>query len=368
MSTKKKTAVPVSGSAKPTVKTPPVTMLIESNIVKGDLSLDIGAANTNIEADNDVSLDHRSILAPLQNTSGMGELPEEWCFRFQGKVSVYGEACYTYAPDHVADNIDEGRYFTPWYKRAFAAALWRTYRSYLDSGCVVMPRVMSSIPAKLFKNPEIVSRVHDHLMGEYEIESVAGKLLRVRVDGNRLKIIPEGAGTHMSYVYGQTKGVTPAYYMGGTWGVFDMGYLTLDAVFFRDNVYVKDDSQSDPRAGMSYVAEIVTNYIHNKSGVLMHPTEIDVLMRKEAITINNGKPIPIKERREEALITLGERATQDIEQWSRGRNLRGVILTGGGAEMIFPYLKSDRLPEITTAEKSPRANVIGAYAYMKSLK
>lgn len=343
-----------------------IEVITAAQRIQKDLALDMGNAYTNIEGDDDLSIDHRSILAMLSNVSRLGNLPESWTFRFQERRWVYGEKCHTYSPDAIMENVDEGRYTTNWYKILFIAALWRAFQAYVDCG-VVTPRIISSVPAKIFKNPTLVEAIHANLVDNYEIESLTGKRLIVQAD--RIRIIPEGAGTHMGFVYGHipVPGAIPSYFQGGSWAVIDIGHLSTDMVIFRDNDYVGDDAQSDTHSGMSIVAQAVTDHIHSVTGVLLHRTEIDAEMRNDTITVNDGDPIDITDVRTQALQNLGVRITSIIEQWTRGRNMKGVILTGGGAELIKPYIESKRLPRITLAPNAPRANVIGAYAYLKTL-
>lgn len=322
------------------------------------LSCDLGNAYSNIRSDNGTAVDWRSIQAPLSTSTRLADWPIEHVINFEGEWWATGEICYTLAPGAIQENLKLSRYTSPWYRRLFAFALHKAFHKLIGQE-IVYPRVVSSIPAGLFKNPEQVEAVKHNLVGDYEIGNVYGGKLHVCIP-NKVILLPEGIGTYFGYLFGPGNNDQ---FQTGTWMIADFGYLTMDAVYMRDGEYIPDMARSDSETGMSIVADRIQEYVQAKTNVELDRAEIDRAMECDIIEVNR-KMVNISAIREAELNKLGQRASNLLEQWSRRANLSGIIATGGGAKYIYPHIISDTLPPMALAQDPRRANVDGAYLYL----
>lgn len=326
-----------------------------------NLSLDMGNAYSNIQTDGGVAIDYRSIMAPLSTANKIAEWPVEDVACFEGEWWVVGDRAYTLAPKAIQENPTVNRYISPWYKRLFAFALHKTlYRGV--GGEIFYPRVISSIPAELFKDADETQAIKNNLIGSYEIGNTWGGSIMVEVLPKRLVLIPEGVGTFFGLVFG---GGNNTQFTSGTWMIADAGYLTLDAVMLRDGDYIADAAKSDEKTGLSVVADTLRTFVFQRTRVRLTNHEIDTAMQCDTV-VANTKSVNVKQAREDALLSLGKRASLLLEQWAAGQNLSGIIFTGGGAEHLHPYILSNNLPPLMLAARPRRANVEGAYSYLVS--
>lgn len=321
------------------------------------MACDLGNAYSNIKSDNGVAVDWRSITAPLSKSTRLADWPIDHVVKYKDEWWAAGEICYTLAPGTIEENLNMNRYVSEWYKRLFAFALHKAFYK-LAGHEVIYPRVISSIPAVLFKMQDQVKKVQENLIGDYEIGNVFGGTLMVTVP--KVILLPEGIGTYFGYLFGPGNN---SQYQAGTWMIADFGYLTLDAVFVQDGEYIADMAKSDSQTGMSTVAEQIQEFVYSKTGVELDRAQADKAMECDIIEVNTKK-INISVVRETALARLGKRATQFIEEWSRRANLSGVIITGGGAKYAYSHIASDVLPPLSQASNPRRANADGAYLYI----
>lgn len=337
------------------------TQPAQSGIINADLALDLGNGIVNAEGD-EISFDERAILAPLSDASAIGGLPMESVFQFRGRWWVLGEMCYTLAPSAIEDRVMDDRYTDDWYKTLLVGALHRAFHSRAAQNAVIAPRILSSIPAMLYKDKVIAEQVRAHLAGVYDIGNILNGTLRV--DATKIMIIPEGIGSHWMNIYGG--GSNEARYTSGVWMYCDQGFMSLDSVKVKDGAYQPTEARSDTMTGAVSVAQEVADFVRRETGVTLHQSEVDQLMRCDTFEVNDT-PLNVVEVREAAYVMLAERATNLIEGWARGQNLKGVILTGGGAEKLHRYFNSKRLPRPILQPHAPRANVEGAYMHLKHI-
>jgi len=323
---------------------------------------DLGNAEGKLRASPDQAINFRSILAPLSTANKMGEWPTADVIFFNSEWWVAGESAYIYAPEAVQENTTVTRYTSSWYRTLFAFALHKVFHSYAGSG-VLKPRIISSIPAEIYKDQSQTHEIKAKLTGRYDILTVSGKMLEIEVEPRKFNILPEGIGTYFERVYGQPDGKR---YRKGTWGIGDLGYLTYDMVFMRNEQYVPTLSKSDEHTGFSQVAGSIRDYIFQKRRVRLSRSEIDAAMMQDEISVN-GTPINIVEVRTKGLVELGKRVAMLTEQWTSGLNLEGLILTGGGTTQTAPHIHlGPTFPVLELA--GTRSNVDGAYLYLTQPK
>lgn len=326
---------------------PPQATLIRA------ISLDLGNAYCNLMADGPVVSDWRSVQGRVSDSRGLKELPFDDVIQIQDTWYVFGEAAYTYAPRTLEDFPATNRYTSKWYKRLFAFALHRAYGLRLADG-PFYPAVILSIPASHYSNDLVVEKIRENLIGPYFLVNTHGQATQAVIDSAGLRIIPEGAGSFLAAAAANRN------LESGLWFVLDIGYLTSDIVAFRDGDYAPDLATSDSEAGMSRVAKAVARFIVGVTGVELRAADIDPQLHCPSIEINK-EMIDIQDVKRTAVVTLGERIARFVMQASAGQNLSGLLLTGGGAELLRDAIQIPGLPIPIVAPNPRRANVEGAY-------
>jgi len=322
------------------------------------LSVDIGNAYSNLQADNGIADDWRSVQGIVSNASRLNALPFDSAITYDGAVRVFGQAALTHAA-HIEDYPTTDRYTSKFYKRLFAFALHRTYGiRFADSP--FYPHVIASIPAREFSIEARVQQVRENLTGPYMITSTQQTCLQVDILPDNLTIIPEGAGAFYSMVRSVKN--QPAEY--GTWLVLDLGYLTADVVGFRDSDYMPDMANSSAELGIRFIADRIAKFIRGNGGPALDPSHYDSQLLCDTISVN-GRNYEIKGARTVAATELAERVTRFITKVASDQAISGVILAGGGAELIRPFIQLEGLPVPIVAPNPRRANVEGAYLMIR---
>jgi len=322
------------------------------------LSVDIGNAYSNLKADNGISDDWRSVQGVVGSASRLGALPFDSAIQHDGAIRVFGQAAITHT-SHIEDYPTTDRYTSKFYKRLFAFALHRTY-GLRFSESPFYPKIIASIPAREFAIDARVQQVRANLIGPYMIGNMQQTCLQVEVLSDNLTIIPEGAGAFYAMV--QSTNNHPSEY--GTWLVLDLGYLTADMVGFRDSEYMPDLATSSAELGIRFIADRISKFVRANGGPTLDPSHYDPQLQCDSININ-GRVYEIKSARALAATELAERINRFVARVSSDQAITGVILAGGGADLIRPYIQLEGLPIPIIATNARRANVEGAYLMLR---
>ncbi|MHB8628771.1 MAG: hypothetical protein ACYDBJ_18045 [Aggregatilineales bacterium] len=321
------------------------------------ISVDLGNAYCNMQADGGISADWRSIQGKVSDNSRIADLPYDDAIMLDGDWFVFGERTLTYA-ERTEDFTTTERYTSKWYRRLFAFAMHRAYGLRFSEG-PFYPKVIASIPAREFAVEERVEAIKRNLKGAYIIQDTQGQVLQSEILLDRLTVVPEGAGAYIKMLRdSDTGGVSIV--ASGLWYVLDLGYLTGDIVAFRDGDYMPEAATSNPDLGMRTVALKVAKFVRGAGGPDLDPAEIDPQLRCDSIIVN-GRQYSIKDTRDKALAELGERIARFIISEASNRNLSGVLLTGGGADLLKNHISAPNLPAMLTVPNARRANCEGAY-------
>lgn len=321
------------------------------------ISLDMGNAYCNMQADGGIVADWRSVQGSVSDAKAYDDLPFDHMIGLDGQWWVFGEKAYTYAPRSIEDYPAINRYWSVWYQRMFGYVLHRAYGLRLGDG-PFYPEVVLSIPARLYSNDGLVQKVKDNLARPYVIKTTLGTELQAEMMADNLRIIPEGAGSYLSAA------ITNPALGRGTWYVIDVGYLTTDIVVFMDGDYVPDLATSSDQAGLRTVAHAIQRFIAAQTSVDLPESAIDAQLNCPTIAVN-AAPVDIQYARDKALEELTRRIEKFVSQTSAGQNLSGLLLTGGGADLLHKVLRIPGLPQITVAPNPRRANVQGAFKLLE---
>jgi hypothetical protein len=192
------------------------------------------------------------------------------------------------------------------------------------------------------------------LCGLYQIETVLGTITEIEVSEATLTLIPEGAGSFL-FMSAQNNNALEK----GLWVVLDLGYLTGDVVFFKDGVYVADSSDSDDKLGMINVSERVAESIRGQGGPSLTPAEIDPVVNQPCIDVS-GNPYTVSDAYHEAMTELGKRAASFLQKKCAGKNVAGILLTGGNVVNQATFIVPPKLPTPLVCVDGENGNIRGA--------
>lgn len=325
---------------------------------KDKMGIDQGNAYTNIVVllpdGSLLRLDWRSVQGRMSEANKFRDLPTDSIIKLDGLTYVFGEDARTFA-SAVEDWPATNRYTSQFYKRLFQYALYRAYKHRIGEG-IIKPSVVMSIPAKLYSNEEYTNDVIRNLSGIHNIYTLSGQCLRIDIED--MLAVPEGGGSQIeaATLYPQAR--------EGTWIVYDEGYLTGDVIRYEKGVYVPDSADSDPHCGIGLIAKAVSKYIEATKHITIAPEQIDPMLTCDAIEVNK-QSVSISALVNVAKERLAEKITRFVMKAAAGHNLSGIILTGGGAELLKLHLETEfaesGLPQPLLAPNPRRANVEGAF-------
>lgn len=305
----------------------------------------------------EVSTEYRSIYSVLSRRNTLVNVAERLVIRLDDTRYVFGDDVRLLCDTEPTALTSRIRYTSDRYRLLFASALWRTFSHRAGEG-VLYPRGVISIPVGEF-NVQKDKEVRQLLQGEYQ--GLNGASLYAHIRPKDLIIIPEGLGTFWLAAFLPDGSMDERFAHGST-AVADIGYYTTDVVLMQDGVYVVGGAQSaDIRMGT--VAEAMQEDLRRQGAYGLDVWQVDESLGQAAVTVN-GSVYDLSQSVQVALSALAERVLNFVNNTLRGKNIRTVILGGGGATLLHPYLgQHQSSPWLLSADRR-RGNVEGAFAFL----
>lgn len=231
------------------------------------------------------------------------------------------------------------------------------------------PQGAISLPIELYNNEDTVQEIKETLTGTREIVDYDNCILPLKIEPDRLTILPESAGAMFHYAFEpgtlkKRKGAAVA----GVTVVVDVGYLTTDVSLFEGMKYIRDGGFTI-QAGLGTVARRLTEEARRVVRGA-DSSRVDVAMRavagarpgeKKLIEVAPGQMWDAAEVYDDEIYQLGKRIVDAVmSEFSDGANR--VLLAGGGAYHLRGVMSQlMHLGEIVEPPSPERANVDGAY-------
>jgi plasmid segregation protein ParM len=215
---------------------------------------------------------------------------------------------------------------TPEYRALCLAAVKRL--SYMGVKGLENPFIVVGTPAGLYK-------VHRRLHEEITAATINGKV----------KAIHQPLGAYMAYYldergFPQRERARRSNDQMRSWGVIEIGHYTTDFLLIRNGKPV--DLNSSTCRGMSLAVEKLMALLHARNMLSKSALQcMDALV--SGSTMFRGKEESIAKEKDEAC----EYVAQEIRTFalntysSLADELDGILLAGGGAAMMFPYLERE---------------------------
>lgn len=251
------------------------------------------------------------------------------------RAFFFGETARTQGGTSITTGLSEDWIDTP----EHAALLLGAWRKIVEAG-VATDDVM------------LVLGLPTHLFGRQRdcLRENVGTHLQVK----DIKVMPQAMGPYQATMLLQNGTPNPGrQFTGESWGVVEVGHFTTDFMLVQRGRWV--EKASGVCSGARVAAEHLTRLLGQRK------ITVDILESEEAIQTGHvrdfGRRLDVTPERTQAISLLVDEvvdtATRLMEPYAR--KLDGVIVAGGGANLVFERLR-ERWPHAIKAE-DPRFSV-----------
>jgi hypothetical protein len=280
-----------------------------------------------------------------------------------GKKYAVGDTVFTkgLVPIHIEDR---SRINTGFYRILFASALAAVIRQTSEVEAVV------SLPPAAYWDKE---QQKERLAGSYEVRVPTGhgtpKTLTYTVPYNNIRVIPEGMGALCEIALDETGRMTDKgdELFKRTVGVVDIGTGTVDLLKFERLVLSRDGTNSRNTGVAKTVLQRIKQHA-SKNGIDLADHKLDSVLR-ERFYIDGSVKGQRRQIDDEIEGWIAEQASAvDAfirSEWNGGNGVEYIIVTGGGANLVYPYLRDTFGDDRTfVSEGNPQfSNCEGGYRY-----
>lgn len=319
-------------------------------------SFDLGNANAKVKT-ADVSAEFRSIAGRLSRSQRFSELHTKLVFTFDGETLVFGNEARDLIDGEPVAYTDMSRYTSGFYRKLFAAALWRSFQHRAKDG-VIFPTIVCSIPIMEYANGK-ADDVKQKITGPYVIDGLDGVSLYATVKPENLLIIPEGAGSYYNALAAGSG-------LGSqTVAILDVGFYTTDLIVFNRGNYVPGAARST-KHGVQQVADAVYQHLFKNEHYNGDLWAVDNALDTGTIEIAN-RCVGFTDQRDDAYADLTDDLLTFYYSSIGSRTPGSVLLSGGGANNTFKFLPANLQTEgWRVISKDPRRdNIDGAYQFLE---
>ena len=188
----------------------------------------------------------------------------------------------------------------------------------------------------------------------------------------KCKILAQSEGSFYSWVLDSSGNIIPsrAEYANGLISVVDIGYRTTDIIAMENGRYLQTLSDQI-NTGVSQIHQEILRLIMQNHNIKKELKDIDTIVRNKEFFYST-KTYNINDIIKQACEPFADNIIENLYTINNGElgNLHMVLLAGGGAELIFDYMKN-KLQNVVRVEKVHNAefsNSQGYYKYGKLLK
>lgn len=256
----------------------------------------------------------------------------DYLLDIEDQIYAIGETVYFRGVTPVAVH-HESRVEDPFYKILFMAALALS----LGGSCTVEP--VLSLPPRYYNRKDAVKELlcGDYSFNVFDPKQKTWKRHNYIVPYELMKIIPEGMGTVCSMVLNARGGEYPNTDLHKkVVGIVDIGTYTTDLVMLDQLRLVKRGTDSIEQA-LSRLYEGIKEYADSE-GVTIASYELDKVF-KAGYFLKSGNRVPLAPVTHRWAQNLSEAIVAAIRsKWNGGNDVEQIIVTGGGADTIAPWL------------------------------
>lgn len=219
-------------------------------------------------------------------------------------------------------------------------------------------------------------KVRERLAGDWTIWRRAFKddegyhpdrLLQIRIPEKRIRIVPEGFGSICSLALNEYGTPIDDGLLDIAVGVVDMGTKTLDlSKFDRLRLVPARTKGFDEGVGLDAIYNILGRQAERELGYSFTIEQLDAVLYEDG-PVWVG-PYDVSEQmhqwKRQALEQVANAIAGHIKSlWQGGADVQKLLLTGGGAQHVFPYLSRHFPHHLEPVPAGAAANCNGAYLY-----
>ena len=234
--------------------------------------------------------------------------------------------------------------------------------------------IISGLPVLEFKNQKdkLFNMINNYGKPFEFIMHYGPKQVSKSISVKNIRIISQAEGSFYDYILDKNGNVIEdrVNMVSGTIMVVDPGYKTTDVVSMENGRYIELLSDQFNK-GINQVHNECLRLIMDKLGIKKEMKEIDEAIRTGKLFYNT-KEYNINKIIEDAAKPFAIDIVDNLINLSNDQlgGMQSLILTGGGASILYPYIKSelDGIINVILIDNAEFSNANGYYKYGKLLK
>lgn len=224
--------------------------------------------------------------------------------------------------------------------------------------------VVAGLPISDFASR--AAELEQRLRGQHSVTAVAADGTRTRADIaiDEVKVIPEPFGAIYNLVLQEGGQIANREVAEEKIGVIDVGFHTVDFTVSDRTSFLERASRSS-EAGIARAFSVISAKLREKSDVNLPVYRLYDAVEKGRIRIR-GNSYDLGKLTEHVFGQLAtEIASQANELWSEEWDIDRIIISGGGGEVLSPYLTPLLQGRIETADADGDARLGNARGFVK---
>jgi plasmid segregation protein ParM len=219
-------------------------------------------------------------------------------------------------------------------------------------------RVVTGLPTQWYTDRE---KVVEQLSGKHVLRRVNGRQIVQHFAVEDVLVVPQPFGSLFSTILDPDGKIVDESLARARLGIIDVGTFTTDYVLVDTLRYIEKGSGSIPTA-MSRAYQLIGRSILDTFGLDLRMHEVDQVVRRGHVTIF-GEERDIEWLANPVLDAVAEEVLARAGTlWGDGRDLKAVLVTGGGA-MVLGERICHRYPHARVLDDASLANVRGFERY-----
>lgn len=224
--------------------------------------------------------------------------------------------------------------------------------------------VVTGLPVGYYM--EYKERLSEALSGEHNLTiNEGGQSRQVTLNVNRVRTIPQPYGSLVDFLFREDGTLLRADMARQKIGIVDIGFKTTDFTVCKGLKHSERGSRTTD-TGIAKAFQFISEALRDMSGVAVEIYRLYDAVREGSIKIR-GAEYDLANVKNEVFGRLATAVASDMERiWSDDWDLDLVILTGGGGEALYEYLKplvKGEIALLKTREDPRMGNVSGYVKY-----
>jgi len=194
-------------------------------------------------------------------------------------------------------------------------------------------KLVTGLPPKFYSSNK--KELKETLLGEHRFE-LNGIERVVVID--KVQVLPQLVGTAIDLMYDKFGQVNRSGLGDKTFGIIDPGFGTTDYAIISKGEY-RDDLKDSTRYNINELYRIIGSEIFKQHGVEVNPMMIEEIVNTGVLEIN-GMMVEVTRILEQSKDTIAMAIANHADSiWLQKWNIHKIFLTGGGGEMLEPYIR-----------------------------